>query len=777
MGGAISLVARSLLRRRWAGLVLIGLIAAITGAAVAGAATVARRTATAYPRLEAASGLGDAIAIVDGGPEVTEALLELPQVAAARPGTFLIGEDADEPYSYMGITVPVTDSPVVTPVITRGRAPDPSDPSHIVIPEWLADLAGIGPGTTFEFDLLSPVQYGEFPQQRPPDGPRISLEIVGVGRLAGLPEVLPPFHGTPALAAAHAEWQISDVLSVDLVDPAATGDFAAAVADLDRRSERIEGREEFTAVSASPVAQHRVSVGSSSRLLTGGLVAFVVAVVLAGTVALGQSLARLFGLDARDQQTEAALGLRPGARLAARLVIVAVPALLGAAGALAGGLLGARIEPLGSIRGLEPAPGPAVNVAIVASVVAGTVVVVVAAGALAVVRSGRLATTAPLGRPSAMVRRLATLGTGPVGITGIRFALEPGRGPRAVPTRTAIAGVVGGVIGLTALLVTVSSADRLVDDPVRWGAGYDLRLETDRTEAEEIAAMDGVASVSADRAAPVLIDGELTTSSAMVHVQGAVTWTLFDGRGPERSGEVVLGSRIAGRVGAGVGDTVHITDRAGDIHRMAVVGVGVGPQNGSDQLGSWVQLWPADQEEVALAEAFGLTLIDVADGADVDALAAELRQGHELSERISPPEVADLAELDLVPVLLGVILAGLAALALANALLVAVRRRRGDVGILRTLGFVPRQAGGTLFVMATSTAIGGVVLGVPLGLALGATLWRDLARRIGVQGDPSMPWSALVVLALAVPLLALAVSAVPAARAARLRPAEVLRTE
>jgi putative ABC transport system permease protein len=336
MGGAISLVARSLLRRRWAGLVLIGLIAAITGAAVAGAATVARRTATAYPRLEAASGLGDAIAIVDGGPEVTEALLELPQVAAARPGTFLIGEDADEPYSYMGITVPVTDSPVVTPVITRGRAPDPSDPSHIVIPEWLADLAGIGPGTTFEFDLLSPVQYGEFPQQRPPDGPRISLEIVGVGRLAGLPEVLPPFHGTPALAAAHAEWQISDVLSVDLVDPAATGDFAAAVADLDRRSERIEGREEFTAVSASPVAQHRVSVGSSSRLLTGGLVAFVVAVVLAGTVALGQSLARLFGLDARDQQTEAALGLRPGARLAARLVIVAVPALLGAAGASPG---------------------------------------------------------------------------------------------------------------------------------------------------------------------------------------------------------------------------------------------------------------------------------------------------------------------------------------------------------------------------------------------------------------------------------------------------------
>lgn len=775
--GAIGLVARSLLRRRWAGLVLVGLIAAITGAAIAGAATAARRTATAYPRLEAASGLGDALAIVNGGPELTEALLELPQVAEARLGTFLIGEDAEQPYSYMGITAPLTDSPVVTPVITRGRAPDPADPSHLVVPEWFANMTGIGPGTTFELDLLSPVQYGEFPQPRPPDGPRVEFEVVGVGRLAGLPEALPPLHGTPALAKTHAEWQVSDVLSIDLLDPAASGDFAAAVADLDRRSARIEGREEFTAVNATLVAQQRASVGSSSRLLTGGLVAFVVVVALAGTVALGQSLARLFGLDAADQRTEGALGLRPGSRLAARLLTVAVPAVMGASGTLVGGVLGGRIEPLGSVRGLEPDPGRAVNVAIMGLVLAGVVLVVMAAGALAVVRSGRVASVGPLSRPSTVVRRLAMTGTGPVGITGIRFALEPGRGSRSVPTRTAIAGVVGGVVGLIVLLVTVSSADRVVDEPERWGAGYDLRIETDRADAEGVAALDGVGAVSLDRAAPVLIDGELTTSSAMVHVEGAVTWTLFDGRHPERSGEVVLGTRIAGRVGAGVGDTVEVTDRAGAIHRMAVVGVGVGPQNGSDQLGSWVELWPADQEEIALADAFGLMLIGVADGADVDAIAAELRQDYELSERMAPPEVTDLAELDPVPVLLAAILAALAALALANALLVAVRRRRGDVGILRTLGFVPRQAGGTLLVMAGATALGGVVLGLPLGLALGATLWRDLAQRIGVQGDPSMPWPALAVLMLAVPLVALAVSVAPAWRASRLRPADVLRTE
>jgi ABC-type antimicrobial peptide transport system permease subunit len=60
-----------------------------------------------------------------------------------------------------------------------------------------------------------------------------------------------------------------------------------------------------------------------------------------------------------------------------------------------------------------------------------------------------------------------------------------------------------------------------------------------------------------------------------------------------------------------------------------------------------------------------------------------------------------------------------------------IRRRSRDVGVLRSLGFTPRQVGATLLTMAGTTVVIGLAVGVPLGLALGRLAWNETAAALG----------------------------------------------
>ncbi|HYJ77355.1 MAG TPA: hypothetical protein VEX89_02225, partial [Actinomycetes bacterium] len=64
MNAAVRTVARTELRRRWVSMLVLGLVAGLVGSVVAGATGVARRTATAYDRLVAATHLDDARVLV-----------------------------------------------------------------------------------------------------------------------------------------------------------------------------------------------------------------------------------------------------------------------------------------------------------------------------------------------------------------------------------------------------------------------------------------------------------------------------------------------------------------------------------------------------------------------------------------------------------------------------------------------------------------------------------------------------------------------------------------
>jgi ABC-type antimicrobial peptide transport system permease subunit len=139
--------------------------------------------------------------------------------------------------------------------------------------------------------------------------------------------------------------------------------------------------------------------------------------------------------------------------------------------------------------------------------------------------------------------------------------------------------------------------------------------------------------------------------------------------------------------------------------------------------------------------------------------------------------MADLRSVRVQPLLLGGFLLLLALGAVGHALATAVRRRRHDMAVLRSLGMTRRQSRLTVAAQASVIAMFGLAFGLPLGLAAGRTGWRVLA-----DATPVLYVAPLAVLALliAVPgALAVAnlLAALPARRAARLRVAQTLRAE
>jgi ABC-type lipoprotein release transport system permease subunit len=120
---------------------------------------------------------------------------------------------------------------------------------------------------------------------------------------------------------------------------------------------------------------------------------------------------------------------------------------------------------------------------------------------------------------------------------------------------------------------------------------------------------------------------------------------------------------------------------------------------------------------------------------------------------------------------------GGAARAVGLALVSSLRRRRRELAVLKTLGFSRRQVRATVAWQASTVAAVGLVVGVPLGLLVGAYVWHQVADELGVSSDRTWPVLAVVLLAIGALLAVNVIAAVPARRAARTRPAVVLRSE
>lgn len=138
----------------------------------------------------------------------------------------------------------------------------------------------------------------------------------------------------------------------------------------------------------------------------------------------------------------------------------------------------------------------------------------------------------------------------------------------------------------------------------------------------------------------------------------------------------------------------------------------------------------------------------------------------------TPQDVLALRNVRSLPQALAVFLVLLGLAPLAHALVTAVRRRRHDLAVLRAMGFRPWQSAACIAWQAMTVAVVGLLVGIPLGSAFGRRSRQWVADATPLLHVP--PVAAVAAMA-AIPsaiVVANVLAALPARRAAGLRPAE-----
>ncbi|MCU1451464.1 MAG: hypothetical protein JWP02_3634, partial [Acidimicrobiales bacterium] len=143
----------------------------------------------------------------------------------------------------------------------------------------------------------------------------------------------------------------------------------------------------------------------------------------------------------------------------------------------------------------------------------------------------------------------------------------------------------------------------------------------------------------------------------------------------------------------------------------------------------------------------------------------------------TPATVVDFGHVTNLPLVLAGLLAAVAAATIAHLLVTSVRRRRRDLAVLKTLGFVPGQVRATVAWQATSLVAIAIAIGLPVGVALGRAVWGRFAANAGFVPEPVVPSLTTLLVIPGALLLANLVAAIPAWLAGRVPAAGVLRTE
>ncbi len=823
---AVAIQLASELRSRWRGWVGLVLVVGCFAGVVLAAAAGARRTDTAYPRLLEETGASDyLIAAANSGQadDFYEEVERLPQVASAGviagmpllpdPNGPLAGLDeivanAGEDTRY--------GSTIDRPKLLAGRLPDPARPDEALANREMASALHLSVGS--ELQLLAPTAQYSDPSRTEP----VRFTVVGIGLFSrevvpgSLLDAQPKLLLTPAYFAAHADDELNyDGVAVRLAAGTDPGVFRREV----ERLGEVHGEE----VGELFVADDATFQAKTQRAIRPQALALALFAGLAGAAALlvvGQALSRRLSRQADEYPALWALGMTRGQLVSLHLSQAAGVGLLGGAVAAVVAVAASPFMPIGPARLAEPHPGLTVDATVLGVGVVATVVLLVAWTALpgwraASAPAGAAATTWPgAGGPSRLAQRAAAMGLPVSTTTGIRMALEPGRGRTSVPVRSALVGTAVAIAAVAAAVTFGDNLQRLVTTPSLYGRNWDLDLDTGfgTVALDEVAPLLAgdplVTGYSGGRYGDITVDGRPVPAVGIDLLRGDVFPRLLEGRPPRGPGEIVLGSTSLRRRGRRVGDSVRV-EVAGEASTMSVVGRAVFPKlgrgsfpptglgQGAAVIADLLPLFdgpgtPGVGEGGRTPEvpAYSFVLVRFADAADQEARAAVVERFYDrlcafapsdcfliTDEDQRPADVSNYQRVASTPMVLAGLLVAMAAAALAHTLVTWVGRRRRDLAVLRTVGFVRNQIRTCVAWQATTLAALAALVGLPLGVAVGRWAWLVLARELGVGDEVAVPVLP-VLLALPVAIVtANLVAALPAWLAARVRPAVALRTE
>jgi hypothetical protein len=808
MMAAVWLRARAEVRRRWRATVLLAVLVGLTGGVVLAAVAGARRTGSAMDRFLAYNRPLD-VSVVGLDMASVE---RLPQVVDADEGSLvpLVPNTASGPGDPRTIGVIVawatlhgrTGVTSERPILVRGRRPDPARPLEVAVNEPLAARWGLRPGDTLRTVAFSPRQFGPgFESSRigGPRGPALDLTVTGVIRQPGDLSPVPIHHdviylGADVVYLTPAFWQAyhDAVANLGVVvglrlrrGPADLDAFIAAVRALP--GGRQAGIEVGSEAEDTARAARR-----ATRVQAVALLAFAGLAALAGLLVVGQAIARQVQLDAADLSALRALGMTRSQIVAASLVRAG---LVGAAGALLAvilAVLASPLAPIGLARQAEVDPGLSVDVAVLSLGGLGVLVAVPARAAVAAwwvtrATAGRAGGDRTPGRSSQVVERVARAGATPSAVTGIRMALESGRGDTAAPARAAVVGAATAVVAVIASLTFAASLDHLVASPALQGWNWDVAVGNPNDGADIspkgdlLAGNPAVAGYSLFEPAfeQVKVQGMTVPVFGMSPVKGAVLPTVLRGHEARTPEELTLGPTTLRQLHRRLGDVVQVEGPARR-HALRIVGEVLLPNLSSNATMTTGAMLTVEGVRALLPEARPTQfVIDYVPGADPAAAYASLRRdfGPTVLRGLPPNEVENLRRVSGLPVLLAALLGVLGAATLGHLLVTVLRRRRRDLGVLKTLGFVRGQVAATVAWQATTLAFLALLVGLPLGVVAGRWAWLLVNQGLGSLAGPVVPTIALLAAVPVTVLVANLVAALPARAAAATRPAVVLRSE
>lgn len=820
---AVWLRLRSEVRRRWRAWIGLAVLVGFAGGAAMALAQAARRSQHAYVRFSDRESAAD---VVMTGANAFGLVGSVDLAAVARTGYIAQSAPAFVGLPFSGHTgsgrplnavdlfpVAAGDNQLGTTVerwkMLDGRRARPSQIGEATASFVLAERLGLQVGSTLElrfyradtFATVAPkliaslaprIKDRDAALQSTPDfadGPRVKFTIVGIEASPLefpplLTDLAPVLHLTPAFAHRYEKTIVGSPLSYFRLKPGRDlKSFELAV-------ERMAAGNPVSFISTretqSAKVQRSIRAEAAALAIVAGLVA------LTGAVAIAQALTRQTLAESSQLPMLRALGMRDRQLRAFTLARVVV---IGGAGAVIAALVavfGSQYLLLPLARKAELDPGPHFDVVVV--LVGGVTVFLVALAAAmwsgyVAARRERPRNAQPMYAATQPKSRFADggrLGTLPLTTTlGVRFAIQ--RATRAIPAWATIATTALTVAMLTGALTFTSNLHRVLDDPHRYGWNWDVKIgapglpdysgfvvPTLRDDPDVAALSVGtVTQIDAGRARIDVL--------AVNRIKGDALPTMLAGRAPTRPGEIALGGRSMSVLHVGIGGTIdaRIGTRS---ERLRVVGQTVLPEFGdAGQLGTGSlmtlsgldRLLPKPPANVLLVQ-FGRVPDRAAAGARL-ARAVEPIPAH---FQARPEDLIELSRGGGLLVALLVLLGILGFTVLLHALITSVRARERDFGVLRALGFVPRQMRSTVAWQVVTLTVGSLVIGLPLGSLLGRFVWLAFARQLGVASDAIfLPPYAFAIVAAAALALALVAAVVPAAIVARTRTSRVLHSE
>ena len=776
-------VGRASWRRRWRGLLLLGLVAGIVGGAVLGALAGARRTSSAYDRLVEASQAPHIVMFVtDERAAVLDWVAQLDVVDHYERAAGMIGRRAPE-QDWWAVDAPYEGVALGTPVLARGRLPNPDRADEVLITYRTAQNTGLDLGDEFEVHAYASEQ-GAVITDDPwtiPTGPQIRAHVVGIARDptdASLSQTTKIVFGTPALAHEYGEQAASDLLALWFDNWPEDG--AAFEREVTEFASTFGGNVPFSAVSS---VSDKESADHAANAVVTGLLIFALVAGLAGAITVGQAVRRYLARDDDAQAVMLELGSSRGSRAVSQL-IGALPFLaMAPVVAVAVAYLVSPVFPLGAARALEPAPG--LHNDLLVYIAGGVAWLALLAGitvAVVWLRNDR-ATRGVRERESAAAPSSRAGGNALPAAIGIAFALWPGNRRRSLQ-RTSLIGVIVALAGVVGSVLFVASLDDFTSSADRYGLPYDVTLELPNSESQSvmnrIAAVPDLEAVATARAGTVELEGRTLDAYSVEPLKGALSPVSEDGRVPTGASEIALGPKLLADLDKDIGDTVQLSAN-GDTHELTIVGTAYSPLPESTGFNSRVILAPTGFEQYA-TNAWVQALGRARPGVDREALIEDLDAlfPYAVSDESlphAPGPVRNIEQVARLPLVLALFFMFLGAAAVTHAAYMTAVERRRDIAILRSLGFTRRQGTTVVGAAATAIALVAVVIGVPLGILAGRIGWNTVARGLFVDPGMIVPVLAVVGVVAGLLLFAYLVALFSAHRALRAGPGAMLRAE